>query len=82
MLTIRGRRITPFILGSMSAGLNILIRHSFLDYGLGTMTASTYCTHAHVLYYINAHEYGCLRACITVRMCVSVFNVIYILKPR
>ena len=31
MLTIRGRLITPFILGSMSAGLNILIRHSFTD---------------------------------------------------
>ena len=28
MLTIRGRLITPFILGSMSVGLNILIRHS------------------------------------------------------
>ena len=45
MLTIRGRLITPFILGSMSVGLNILIRHSFygfmsLDYGLGTMTAT------------------------------------------
>ena len=31
MLTIRGRLITPFILGSMSVGLNILIRHSFVD---------------------------------------------------
>ena len=31
MLTIRGRLITPFILGSMSVGLNILIRHSFTD---------------------------------------------------
>ena len=29
--TIRGRLITPFILGSMSVGLNILIRHSFMD---------------------------------------------------
>ena len=28
---IRGRLITPFILGSMSVGLNILIRHSFMD---------------------------------------------------
>ena len=41
MLTIRGRLITPFILGSLSVGLNILIRHLFtdlcLDYGLGTM---------------------------------------------
>ena len=47
MLTIRGHLITPFILGSMSVGLNILIRHSFmdlrmsLDYGLGTMTTTT-----------------------------------------
>ena len=24
-------RITPFVLGSMSVGLNILIRHSFMD---------------------------------------------------
>ena len=31
MLNIRGRLITPFILGSMSVGLNILIRHSFMD---------------------------------------------------
>ena len=31
MLTIRGRLITPFILGSMSVGLNILIHHSFTD---------------------------------------------------
>ena len=31
MLTIRGRLITPFILGSMSVGLNIPIRHSFVD---------------------------------------------------
>ena len=31
MLTIRERLITPFILGSMSVGLNILIRHSFTD---------------------------------------------------
>ena len=31
MLTIHGRLITPFILGSMSVGLNILIRHSFMD---------------------------------------------------
>ena len=31
MLTIRGHLITPFILGSMSFGLNILIRHSFMD---------------------------------------------------
>ena len=31
MLTIRGRLITPFVLGSMSVGLNILIRHSFMD---------------------------------------------------
>ena len=31
MLTIRGRLITPFILGSISVGLNILIRHSFTD---------------------------------------------------
>ena len=30
-LTIRGRLITPFIVGSMSVGLNILIRHSFTD---------------------------------------------------
>ena len=28
---IRERLITPFILGSMSVGLNILIRHSFTD---------------------------------------------------
>ena len=48
MLTIRGRLITPFILGSMSVGLNILIRHSSfvyrfmsLAYGLGTMTTTT-----------------------------------------
>ena len=48
MLTIRGRLITPFVLGSMSVGLNILIRHSSfvygfmsLDYGFGTMTATT-----------------------------------------
>ena len=43
MLTVRGRLITPFILGSMSVGLNILIRHSFtsLDYGFGTMTTTT-----------------------------------------
>ena len=25
----------------MSVGLNILFRHSFMDYGLGTMTAPT-----------------------------------------
>ena len=31
MLTIRGRLITPFVLGSMSVGLNILICHSFMD---------------------------------------------------
>ena len=31
MFTIRGRLITPFILGSMSVGLNILVRHSFMD---------------------------------------------------
>ena len=31
MLTIRGRLITPFVLGSMSVGLKILIRHSFMD---------------------------------------------------
>ena len=31
MLTIRGRLITPFVLGSMSVGLNFLIRHSFMD---------------------------------------------------
>ena len=31
MLTIRGRLITPFVMGSMSVGLNILIRHSFMD---------------------------------------------------
>ena len=31
MLTIRGRLITPFVLGSMSVGLNILIRYSFMD---------------------------------------------------
>ena len=31
MLTIRRRLITPFILGSMSVGLNILICHSFTD---------------------------------------------------
>ena len=31
MLTISGRLITPFVLGSMSVGLNILIRHSFMD---------------------------------------------------
>ena len=31
MLTIRGRLITPFVLGSMSVGLTILIRHSFMD---------------------------------------------------
>ena len=31
MLTIRGRLITPFILGSMSVGQNILIRDSFMD---------------------------------------------------
>ena len=29
--TTRGRLITPFVLGSMSVGLNILIRHSFMD---------------------------------------------------
>ena len=31
MLAIRGCLITPFILGSMSVGLNILIRLSFMD---------------------------------------------------
>ena len=31
MLTIRGRLITPFVLGSMSVGVNILICHSFMD---------------------------------------------------
>ena len=31
MLTIHGRLITPFILGSISVGLNILIRHLFTD---------------------------------------------------
>ena len=31
VVTIRGRLVTPFILGSMSVGLNILIRHSFMD---------------------------------------------------
>ena len=31
MLTIRGRLITPFILGSMSVGLNILICQSFTN---------------------------------------------------
>ena len=31
MLTIRGPLITPFILGSMSVGLNVLIRHLFTD---------------------------------------------------
>ena len=31
MLTIRGCLITPFILGSMSVGLNILMRHLFTD---------------------------------------------------
>ena len=31
MISIRGRLIIPFILGSMSVGLNILIRHSFTD---------------------------------------------------
>ena len=31
MLTIRGRLITRFVLGSMSVGLNIPIRHSFMD---------------------------------------------------
>ena len=31
MLTIRERLITPFVLGSMTVGLNILIRHSFMD---------------------------------------------------
>ena len=31
MLTIRGRLITPFVPGSMSVGLNILICHSFMD---------------------------------------------------
>ena len=46
MLTIRGRLITPFILGSMSVGLNILYSsfvYEFmsLDYSLGTMTATT-----------------------------------------
>ena len=45
MLTIRGRLIIPFFLGSMSVGLNILSRHSFtdlcLDYDLGTMTTPT-----------------------------------------
>ena len=30
-LTIRRRLITPFILGSMSVDLNILIRYSFMD---------------------------------------------------
>ena len=28
---IRGRLITPFFLGPRSVGLNILIRHSFMD---------------------------------------------------
>ena len=41
--------VTPLILGSMSVGLNILIHHSFmdfisLDYGLDTMTTTTYST--------------------------------------
>ena len=31
MLTIRRRLITPFVLGSMSVGLNILICHTFTD---------------------------------------------------
>ena len=35
MLTIRGRLITPFILGSMSVGLNILIRYSLWIYEFG-----------------------------------------------
>ena len=35
MLTIRGRLITPFILGSMSVGLNILIRHFLRIYEFG-----------------------------------------------
>ena len=47
MLTIRGCLITPFVLGSMSVGLSILIHYSFmdlksLDYGFGTMTATSY----------------------------------------
>ena len=45
-LTSRGHLITLFVLGSMSVGLKILIRHSFmdlcrLDYGLGYMTTTT-----------------------------------------
>ena len=31
LVSIRGRLITPFVLGYMSVGLNILIRHSFMD---------------------------------------------------
>ena len=31
MLSIRGRLITPFVLGPMSVGLNILICHLFTD---------------------------------------------------
>ena len=42
MLTIRGSLITPFILGSTSAGLNILIRLRIYDYGLGTMTTTSH----------------------------------------
>ena len=38
LLTILGRLITPFILGSMSVGLNILIRHSFTDLWVWIMT--------------------------------------------
>ena len=36
-LTVRGRLITPFILGSMSLDLNILIRYSFADFWVWIM---------------------------------------------
>ena len=62
MLTIRGRLITPFVLGSMTVGLNILIRHSFmdmsLDYGFGTMTATTFIEMSH--FTGQGHIYTCL----------------------
>ena len=49
MLTIRGRLITPFILGvrvcwSEHSDSSFVYRFMSLDYGLGTMTASTFNT--------------------------------------
>ena len=45
MLTIRGRLITPFILGSMSEHSDSSFVYGFmsLDYGLGTMTTTSKC---------------------------------------